>query len=109
MKKTNFLKKYSFFCIKNSVIVLVYDSEYVGEFEEENIAIILLYEIKTRGLYLSVIDHDDKDFKRIIENKDIRSLNKISLRYLRMRWFLHKRRPNYSSVLMSVGRQEGSI
>jgi hypothetical protein len=103
------LKRYSFFSVEDKNVILVYGSEHVGEFETEHIAVVLLFEPDTKELYLTTIDYDDKEFKKLVEDGDIKPISKISMLYAKMKIFLMNRHPNYSTVLLTCGQKVGTI
>lgn len=103
----NFLKKGNFLGTKAGTLILVHNEEWVGEQEEEHVAIIAMIHPESEKTTLSVINFDDPQFNAAQEKGSIFKCSKwgnLRKYYLQMKKIL-KSDPNYSSVLMNLGAE----
>lgn len=103
---SNFLKSGTFFGTKTGNLGLVYSDEWVGEWEEEHVAIIAQLSSANDKISLRIIDFEDEKFASAIERESVFKVNKFgTLRrhYKRLKKFVDKRKPNYCSVFLGLG------
>lgn len=104
----NLLKKGNFLGTKAGTLILIHNDEWVGEQEEEHVAIVAMIRVESEKTCLSVIHHNDRDFNSAQEKGTVFKCSKwgnLRKYYKQMKTIL-KSNPNYSSVLMSLGVEQ---
>ncbi len=106
--ENNLLEKGSFLGTKSGTLLLVYSEEWVGEQEEEHVAIVASIAPASENVAFKIIPYEDPKFNEAKERGSIFRCSrwgKLRKYYKKMKKVLGKKSPNYSSILLSNGEE----